>query len=479
MAVSNSQGQILITNVNAASKVHVCMLTNLGQVQLYNKETKEYIPDFTRNNLIVTAKVYVTGNSNEQIAAGNVTSMTIKRSYMLNNGADFVSAVTHAYTSTGYKETQNMQNIRAIKYEFSGQFIDRQNSNSKVPIYGTIIVRKSTSSGVLTALCSTPDGCIFDTTAGHTQSLSVLPTVCDVYKGGNLYTNVSYQWQKYTFSDHGTQVFDTDALTANPTLDQTNVLNGTIITPTYAYKVLDSWAFGALYIGADWVSNSGVLYNYRSGSRPIFITGLHQNERFSISFQGNFVGFAGCTVSDTNGNNVTVLESNVEYIITSGTQLEVVFERYTRILNIWRTGMPYFDNIASATTNTLNVTSDMVDDFQFFRCVCTDQEDGVIAYGTVDYQDQTDPYKVVITTKTGDTLLNGAGSTTLIANVYQDGTDVTSSFTFQWYKYNSSGVAANWNGTSSNLKTTTINTLTVASTDVAGSTLVTCSAKKI
>lgn len=484
MALLNSQGQIMLSNVKGANKVHVVLTTNFGNVQLYNNETKQYLPDFTANNLVVTAKVYVTAdysgnNPVEQITAGRVTNMKIARSVMNDNASTFSAATEYSYTTAGYKEAANMTTYKAIKYEFRGKLADTHNSTSQIDVYGALIIRKTKTQGILSAICYAPNGSVFDQTPGHKNPPTTLPAVCDVYRGGVKYTSVSYQWQKYIQSDHGTQVIDLTKIAQNPTLNPSDTKAATLTASTFTSLIINSWALGFLYAGSEWKFSAG-LKNTSAANRSIFLTGLYENERIKITFTGTMTGMAGCTVTNTNGDTVTKLVSGTEYIIKTGNALELGFAANAVITQISRIGMPYFVNIAGQTTNTLNVTPDMVDDFQFFRCKCTDNSDSSnIAYGIVDFLDQTDPYKVVITSKTGDKILNGSGSTILVATVYQDGVEIDTGFTYNWYKYDSNGAASNWSGTSSNLKTTSVNTLTVPAADVVSSVLITCRANKI
>ena len=91
---------------------------------------------------------------------------------------------------------------------------------------------------------------------------------------------------------------------------------------------------------------------------------------------------------------------------------------------------------------------------------------------------------------TGDKIVNGAQSTELFARVWKDGkvvedgatvkadSDHASSFTYKWTKYNASGVATNWNGTSSPVNASTKPYVTVANADVSGRGTFTCEVSK-
>ena len=142
----------------------------------------------------------------------------------------------------------------------------------------------------------------------------------------------------------------------------------------------------------------------------------------------------------------------------------------------------------SGGVSTLNVSANDVLNFQTFRCTVEDGAD--TAYAIVTFFDASDPYVVEVYSLTGDKIVNGAQSTELFARVWKDGKVVedgaavkadsshASSFTYKWTKYNASGVATNWNGTSSAVSTSTKPYVTVAAADVSGRGTFTCEVSK-
>ena len=138
--------------------------------------------------------------------------------------------------------------------------------------------------------------------------------------------------------------------------------------------------------------------------------------------------------------------------------------------------------------STLNVSANDVLNFQTFRCTVKDGTD--TAYAIVTFFDASDPYVVEVYSLTGDKIVNGAQSTELFARVWKDGKVVedgatvkadsnhASSFTYKWTKYNASGVATNWDGTSSPVNASTKPYVTVANADVSGRGTFTCGVSK-
>lgn len=138
--------------------------------------------------------------------------------------------------------------------------------------------------------------------------------------------------------------------------------------------------------------------------------------------------------------------------------------------------------------STLNVSANDVLNFQTFRCKAEDGTD--TANAIVTFFDASDPYMVEVYSLTGDKIVNGAQSTELFARVWKDGKVVedgatvkadsnhASSFTYKWTKYNASGVATNWDGTSSPVNASTKPYVTVANADVSGRGTFTCGVSK-
>lgn len=138
--------------------------------------------------------------------------------------------------------------------------------------------------------------------------------------------------------------------------------------------------------------------------------------------------------------------------------------------------------------STLDVSANDVLNFQTFRCTAKDGAD--TASAIVTFFDASDPYMIEVYSLTGDKIVNGAQSTELFARVWKDGKVVedgaavkadsshASSFTYKWTKYNASGVATNWDGTSSPINASTKPYVTVANGDVKGRGTFTCEVSK-
>lgn len=123
------------------------------------------------------------------------------------------------------------------------------------------------------------------------------------------------------------------------------------------------------------------------------------------------------------------------------------------------------------TTNTLTVPASAVVNFEYFKLTITDKDNAsgtaVAATHIFDLHDKTDPYTVdVYSASGGDKLVNGQGSITLTADIYQAGEKVTdlAKFDFKWRKSDANGNPDNTWGTSG---VKTGQSITVTQADVA------------
>lgn len=140
-----------------------------------------------------------------------------------------------------------------------------------------------------------------------------------------------------------------------------------------------------------------------------------------------------------------------------------------------------------ASGSTLTVRPDDVLNFQTFRCVAQDSgatDAAATAEALVTFEDRTDPYVVELYCPTGDKIVNGTGSTTVNARVWQGGSKIedegtpaaSRKFDYKWTKFDKDGRAQNWNGATSNVKSG--NPITVLASEVSTKTTIVCEITK-
>lgn len=112
----------------------------------------------------------------------------------------------------------------------------------------------------------------------------------------------------------------------------------------------------------------------------------------------------------------------------------------------------------ASNVSTLTVTANDVLDYQTYRVTASDKRGdgkGDTSVALITFQDMTDPYQVEVMSNTGDKILNGTGSTTLFARVYQAGVLVEDSssaslttsnakFSYSWTLTDKDGNKAWW-----------------------------------
>lgn len=131
--------------------------------------------------------------------------------------------------------------------------------------------------------------------------------------------------------------------------------------------------------------------------------------------------------------------------------------------------------ITGYTTNEITIPASAVLNFESFKCEIRDNDPASGTYNTtvadiISFADMSDPYQVEITTPQGTTLTSGLTSTTLTAQVWQNGALLTDTFftgaTCRWRKYDKNGVLDTAWG-SSGIKTGRSITVTRAEISVA------------
>lgn len=130
---------------------------------------------------------------------------------------------------------------------------------------------------------------------------------------------------------------------------------------------------------------------------------------------------------------------------------------------------------AGYNTNEVTISASDVLNYQTFRCEITDNDKAsdqqqTKFYDMVSFADLSDPYVVEIASTTGDKILNGTGSTTLTANVWQNGTmfaatDAAKKFVFTWTKFKKDGTQdTSWGDTTTHTKSG--QTITVLASEI-------------
>jgi hypothetical protein len=140
---------------------------------------------------------------------------------------------------------------------------------------------------------------------------------------------------------------------------------------------------------------------------------------------------------------------------------------------------------AGYNTNEVTIAASDVLNFDSFRCVIKDTDPASGTYNTsfsdiLSFADLSDPYVVEISSSTGDKLLNGTGSTTLKATVWQNGNafsdaDSAKKFVFTWTKMNSDGTQDTaWGDVTNKTYTKTGQAIVVTASEITNKAIFLC-----
>lgn len=226
MAITaKARGQITIVDLNDAKQVQTYIENSGADVQIYNPDTKVYTPNFTQNPITLTAKVFVSGSSDDQTATENI------KDYKWYNGSTEITSATAGFQIlNGGKQLKITGNLtgNALQIKFEATYNDPDTTqDNKLMAFKTIT--KSQSAGALFQIVVTaPSGTIF---TGNSQS-ATLTAKAEAYRGGTKDTSgTTYTW---TYLDIATgtwkplQTGDSAVTSANAstlTVKAANVLN--------------------------------------------------------------------------------------------------------------------------------------------------------------------------------------------------------------------------------------------------------------
>ena len=265
-------------------------------------------------------------------------------------------------------------------------------------------------------------------------------------------------------------------------------INGTAYTASSSNASYAVGANGTLTVKVNLSANLNVTFeaDYRDEDNIASKIGgsftLVRNESSGALFQVVLTCPKGNIFDKTVNGDLTVVAQAKRGGVDDTTNVGYTFQQFDIKTGAWKA-------VASGRANgaTLTVKPDDVLNFQTFKCIATDAggtDKAATAESIVTFQDLTDPYTVELYCPTGDKIVNGTGSTTVNARVWQGGNKIedeatpesSRKFVCTWTKFDKDGRAQNWNGTTSNVKTG--NPITVAAAEVNTKTTIVCEITK-
>lgn len=265
-------------------------------------------------------------------------------------------------------------------------------------------------------------------------------------------------------------------------------INGTAYTASSSNASYAVGANGTLTVKVNLSANLNVTFeaDYRDEDNIASKIGgsftLVRNESSGALFQVVLTCPKGNIFDKTVNGDLTVVAQAKRGGVDDTTNMGYTFQQFDIKTGAWKA-------VASGRANgaTLTVKPDDVLNFQTFKCIATDAggtDKAATAEAIVTFQDLTDPYTVELYCPTGDKIVNGTGSTTVNARIWQGGNKIedeatpesSRKFVCTWTKFDKDGRAQNWNGTTSNMKTG--NPITVAAAEVNTKTTIVCEITK-
>lgn len=187
--MSIATGQITLTDYNDAITLTGFITANSPRMQQYNPDNETFNPDWTKNPLILTASLYVMGDTNNIISSNDVQK--VEWFDAANPGTPLTTGGPYSVN----RETLTIkQNILSTKpaVDFICQ-VTYRDSTSMLDILTKMSIslsRVTNGSGITSASVWMPNGNIF-----KNNQIATLIAECDLWRGGAVdNTNVAYQW---------------------------------------------------------------------------------------------------------------------------------------------------------------------------------------------------------------------------------------------------------------------------------------------
>ncbi|MEG1141808.1 MAG: hypothetical protein RSE41_05100 [Clostridia bacterium] len=168
--------------------INVYLTTNQSLTQIYNSDSKGYVPDWSVTNMKINPEIYVSGNLTNQVNKLTSSVWTI-------NGSTDISKYGNSLSASPYTLTlnKNMTDTSQLNIEFNGVYTNN-NVDNNIKSYLTIS-KVENGGSILNALVYAPEGNIF-----KNDEIKILSASCDLYRGSKLLSDVTYQWFKYDWS---------------------------------------------------------------------------------------------------------------------------------------------------------------------------------------------------------------------------------------------------------------------------------------
>ena len=388
------------------SNIRAFVSSNLSTTQIYDKETRTWMPNWAHTNLILTPSLFISNYGDSDLIGQLADPATQRPGIKLGsaswnkNGKQIISGTDSCWigdTTAKYNLTIKANHIGQhapyMRYGFQAIWID--SSGNETTIAADIQFSQLTNPGArVMALAYAPDGNIFKN--GESKNLTAR---CDLWRGAQIdSTNAEYRW--------GVR-------------DESVFANVQMAAPV---------SKGSYTISLRSVANmvpGGVLYLICANKHIIqSIDELTKTVTLTTPLTRDYV---------TNSIVTTPL-----YDAQLGPGWAVLSETYPQgVIAGWR-------------TYEITITPNAVRNFETFKCAIKDTDTtignsyaGQIVFDTITFTDMTDPFVVDIVGTKGFVIKNGENDIEAKALVYRSGkeTDTTGTgFHYSWKLFDPEGI---------------------------------------
>lgn len=190
-------GQFTITDYNDAPIINSWISANNSKTQGYSPDNDDYVPDYAKTPMTLTASLFISGTSVDILDApdGIITNM---KWYTNVKGVE--TAIPNA-TTRSYTVNTNLVNEADREYVFKCDFT-QDSTGLTVPVRSTITINKVINgTGIADAVIIAPSGNVF-----KNANKATLPAECQLWFGSAVANDVtanSFKWWKMDGSGTG------------------------------------------------------------------------------------------------------------------------------------------------------------------------------------------------------------------------------------------------------------------------------------
>ena len=388
------------------SNIRSFVSSNLSTTQVYDKETRTWMPNWAHTNLKLTPSLFISNYGDDDLISQVADPATkrpgikldstswYKNGKQITSGTDscWIGDVTAKYVLT-IKANHIGQHAPYMRYSFQTIWVD--GSGNETAITADIQFTQLTNPGArVMALAYAPDGNIFKN--GEAKNLTAR---CDLWRGARIdSTNAEYSW--------GVR-------------DESVFANAQMAVPA---------SKGSYTITLRSVANmvpGGVLY----------LIGVNKHIVRSVDEQTKTVTL---TTPLTRGYVTNSIVTTPLYDARLGPGWAALSETYPQgVVAGWRTG-------------EITISPNAVRNFETFKCAIKDTDTtignsyaGQVVFDTITFTDMSDPFAVDIVGTKGFVIKNGENDIEAKALVYRSGkeTDTTGTeFHYSWKLFDPEGI---------------------------------------